>query len=170
MKDGQKKITTFAMVVRKGSIVAKVLHKHHRFDAAYQAKQLFVNEAQALKLVRGKPGFQQLKKTDWPILYTAYAGSRLKQKDVDRDVAAAQALKILERLRQAGVVHRDIRPDNLLWDGRRIVLIDFQWAFFAGSFFKSVDDAPGVLGGKYKSPHGFKDRYSMWATLRDIFG
>ena len=37
-------------------------------------------------------------------------------------------LNVLEKLREAGIKHRDIRPDNIIIRNQRPVLIDFGWA------------------------------------------
>ncbi len=32
----------------------------------------------------------------------------------------------VERMHAAGIVHGDLHPKNLLWDGRRVVIVDFE--------------------------------------------
>lgn len=59
-----------------------------------------------------------------------YKRGRLE--DVEAAVVVRQLLKAVEYLHDMGVVHRDIKPDNVLmtsWrDGARIVLTDFGHA------------------------------------------
>jgi SAM-dependent methyltransferase len=64
---------------------------------------------------------------------------------------------ILSELKKYKVVHRDITPSNLRWNGQHIVLIDFGWAIHEGEDLP----APEGLGEQFKAPEGFDDEYSL---------
>lgn len=66
------------------------------------------------------------------IVYQFVKGGRLTRPEpcntVWRDDLRRQFLEIRLALRSAGVMHRDIRPENFMLDGNRLVLTDFQFA------------------------------------------
>ena len=64
---------------------------------------------------------------------------------------------ILAGLDVSKIKHRDIRPSNLLWNGNRVVLIDFSFATIGDEITNYHYD----LGGAYKCPYGFNDEYSL---------
>ncbi len=67
-------------------------------------------------------------------------------------------LSILMELENAGIVHRDIRPENILMRDGKPVLIDFGWAVSNNSRIFSPPD----LGDTGRPPdRGFCDVYSM---------
>lgn len=41
-------------------------------------------------------------------------------------IQLAQLVMLVRRMHQAGIVHGDLHPKNLLWDGSRVVIIDFE--------------------------------------------
>lgn len=62
------------------------------------------------------------------------------------------------------IQHRDIRPENLIWDGDDVLyLIDFGWAKWADEEFKT----PKHLGGKYRSPKGPSDMWAIEQLVKD---
>mgnify|MGYP001604824344 CR=1 FL=1 len=72
---------------------------------------------------------------------------------------------ILRRLRDSGgITHRDIRPDNLLYNGANTVLVDFAMATFPGEVTNTSHD----LGGEYRWPHGFNDEYSLLKSIQKL--
>lgn len=73
--------------------------------------------------------------------------------------SALSCLRVLER---AGILHRDIRPANLLLDGNSVRLVDFGWAVS-----KTLPQySPPGLGETYRPSDGsFSDSYSMARTL-----
>jgi len=64
----------------------------------------------------------------------------------------AQLSDITQALQGAGIVHRDLRPENLLWKEGVLSLIDFGWAIIDGQ--KPPVEAPDYLGcGYYDAPN-----------------
>lgn len=67
--------------------------------------------------------------------YVGFKGGKLE--DVEAAVIIRQVLKALEHLHDRGVVHRDLKPDNILItslaDGARVVLTDFGAATVVGN-------------------------------------
>ncbi len=67
----------------------------------------------------------------------------------------AQLQIIIDDLRSARLVHRDIRPGNLLWQEGNLALIDFGWAWIDGE--KPPMDAPDYLGDGFYTPGRWDD-------------
>jgi len=59
----------------------------------------------------------------------------------------AQLLKILAFVHSRGVVHADVKPDNILFDGTNLILIDFSHAML----IEDIDDLE-VGTGSYSAP------------------
>lgn len=78
---------------------------------------------------------------------------------------AQHCLRLLGELKRKGIIHRDIRPDNLLVRDGKPVLIDFGWAVSeAQPYF-----TPQWLGGSERPPDGsFCDVYSMGKVLEQV--
>lgn len=68
---------------------------------------------------------------------------------------------ILAELRITRLSHRDIRPENILFNGKNAVLIDFSMAINDGEVANTSYD----LGGQFKCPHGFNDEYSLRKSI-----
>jgi serine/threonine protein kinase len=76
-------------------------------------------------------------------------------------------LNILDVLQEKGIIHRDIRPENILIRDRKPVLIDFGWAVSNNSPYYT----PEGLGSTYRPPDGsFCDIYSMGKVLEYVHG
>ena len=105
-----------------------------------------------------KEYFPKLLESDSTSFTMSYVGPRAKfipEKDVQ---------KILSFLREHSYEHRDIRPENLLWNGHNVVLCDFAWMIWA----KETTNYSHDVGGAYKSPYGFDDEYSLRKVQKEL--
>lgn len=75
-----------------------------------------------------------------------------------------QLISILMELKDEGVTHRDIKPDNLMVKDNIIKLIDFGWAILDGE----QDTPPSCLGFPYKASWGFDDSFSMKKIIKEF--
>jgi thiamine kinase-like enzyme len=169
MHDGERISTFCSSIIRIGDTVRKTFHDHCKYRSRWPAEAMLRNESKALGKFKGKAGIQQLIKVTGNTVVTAYAGHRLRKDDLSYVQAMAQGMAIVDRLERKGVVHRDIRPDNLVYRNSNVTLIDFAWAFFDGCIFKNKLDAPGAMGGRYRHP-AIDDRYSMTKSINHIYG
>jgi serine/threonine protein kinase len=83
---------------------------------------------------------------------------------------AQHCLRLLNKLKQNGVIHRDIRPDNILVRDGKPVLIDFGWAIADTMPYCTPQGVnPHWLGGPERPPDGsFCDVYSMGKVLEKV--
>ena len=99
-----------------------------------------------------------------------YHTKKTKQEGLPMNVIVmylAQMLEMLRRLRSKGVVHRDVKPENICVDGRgNLVLIDFEMAVQHDSN-KFVDSSLVVGTIFYIAPESFK--YREYSNLTDLW-
>ena len=77
-----------------------------------------------------------------------------------------QLRNILSELNANGIIHRDIRLDNLMVKDEVVKLIDFGWAKFVDE--ENAIVPPSCLGFPNKPSYGFDDNYSMNCVIRQI--
>lgn len=124
----------------------KKVYKNNGF-----ARELHKRERDLLTVLGQYSNFPKILSFDDNSITMSYEGMRAKWIPED------DAKDILHALKRLSIVHRDIRPDNLLWNGENVVLIDFSFATQGDEITNYHYD----LGGPYKCPYGFNDEYSL---------
>lgn len=129
----------------------------------YKGYDLNTNEARMLKLLNSKH-FPKLIGEKDGILSIEHCGEPLGAHNLPDDWKC-QFAEILAQLSIAGILHRDIRLDNLMVKDGVIKLLDFGWARLS-----SEEDGkhPDMLGYPNKCPLGFNDTYSMNCVIKQL--
>lgn len=133
--------------------VAVKVFKDHPF-----AMELKKRESECLEKLKSYRHFPKVIFEDERSIVMRYAGPRaewIPEEDVNC---------ILSALREEEIEHRDIRPENILWNGVHAVLVDFSFATVG----EEVTNYHYDLGGKYKCPYGFNDEYSLRKIQREM--
>lgn len=76
-----------------------------------------------------------------------------------------QLIEILYELKSNKVLHRDIKPDNLMVKNGVIKLVDFGWARFEND---PQDNPPNCLGHPYRPTWGWDDGFSMKKVIKEF--
>jgi hypothetical protein len=100
----------------------------------------------------------------WTALELEYVDGERLTADNATDAVVHGLIDTLAELREAEIVHRDIRGDNLIVRGDTPVLIDFGWA--VAPDLPHV--TPGGLGDAGRAPEGFCDTYALGMTLKEL--
>jgi len=121
-------------------------------------------ESKTLTLLQNSMHFPRLFSCDGKEeMVIEFCGKHLKKLPNDWKY---QAEAILRDLKNAGILHRDIIPRNILINEGIIKLIDLSWSG-AEEDYKIF---PGWLGTDYRAYPGFDDRYSLYKSLEYIGG
>ena len=133
------------------SVAIKVLHAE--LGASAEAAERFLREARAVNKVEHPSvvdvfAHGRLADGRLYLVMSFVAGETLRGRLATGALALADALAILRPVADAldaahakGVVHRDLKPDNIMVSGERVFVLDFGIA-------KLVEDAPGTLTGR----------------------
>jgi predicted Ser/Thr protein kinase len=108
-----------------------------------------------MELIRGESLQQRIQRRG--PLRTAEAVRVLE--GVARAVAAAHA---------AGILHRDLKPHNVLLEGERILLTDFGVARTSASTLTQTGEVLGTPG--YMAPEQAAGKRKDWGPLLDVYG
>jgi serine/threonine protein kinase len=133
--------------------------KQYRF----KNHDLIANEARILRLLSGE-NFPKIISHDETTLKTDDCGESLRPENLPENWKE-QLIEIILQLKTLGIVHRDIRLDNLMVKDEVIKLIDFGWARLAS---EEDGKTPDLLGYPNKSPYGFDDAFSMKKVMRQL--
>lgn len=96
-----------------------------------------------------------------------YCGEPPTKATIPKDVEE-QIVEILRVLKAANVLHRDMRPGNLLILGSTLKVVDFGWATTFIKPSPKPSDAPG-LGADYRpGVDKFDDEFSLRKSIAHI--
>lgn len=109
-----------------------------------------------------------LQETD-QYLKLSYCGEKLTAGNLPKSIER-QTDEILAELKQADILHRDVRPENLHVKDGVVRLIDFGWSTALSNPEPPPKAVRAVLGGQYRKPDGFDDGYSLRSVLALDFG
>lgn len=83
-----------------------------------------------------------------------------------------QACEILDELWKNGIVHRDIRPENVcINQNGQMILIDYGWAVYEDYHYRKTDYIliEEMINQEYRNYDGrFDDAFSMYMTLSKV--
>lgn len=107
----------------------------------------------------------EMEKISGTPFHTAVAELRTKPSGELR--LAIGLLRRLCDLARSGILHRDLRPDNILFQGEEPVVLDFGWSVLDGQ--ETATPAPASLGEQFRPPDGsFSDTYSVGKLLLSV--
>jgi hypothetical protein len=145
------------------SVVEKKDGRIFKKQTGYSAYSLIANEWSLLSLANS-PHFPKAYSLIDGVLELEDCGVSLLS-DIPQNWEE-QLDEILEDLALAGIIHRDIRLDNLMVKDGIIKLIDFGWAKLIGS--EEEREPPSCLGFPNKCSSGWNDAFSMRSVKKQI--
>lgn len=131
-------------------------------QVGYRNFDLLNNEATILKLC-DSIHFPKVLSVDEDSITIEDCGEILNAENIP-DNWKTQLKEILDDLKMFKIIHRDIKPDNLMVKNGIIKLIDFGWAIQEGH----LDSPPSCLGFPYKPSWGFSDDFSMRKVAKEF--
>lgn len=154
----------FNSYMNGGTSAVSVVDGHiEKTQTRYKKYDLVENEERMLKAAKGVH-FPKLLSRDDRTLRIEHCGEPLGAHNVP-DNWLQQLEEILEELDSCGIVHRDVRLDNLMVRDGTVRLVDFGWARLKGEL---DGKHPDLLGYPNRCPLGFNDRYSMSRIIKHL--
>lgn len=145
------------------SVVEKKDGRVYKKQTGYSAYPLIENEW-TLLCTQHSPHFPRVYSHKDGVLEMEDCGVPLL--DSVPDNWEEQLDEILEDLALAGIIHRDIRLDNLMVKDGTIFLIDFGWAKLGGT--EDEIEPPSCLGFPNRPSEGWNDAFSMRSVKKQI--
>jgi len=140
----------------------------------------FLDQSLIKYLVKEHQQLEKLSKKHFPnsklspdrlCLELEYRGKRLTKETIPSNWQG-QIKEILDELKEKNILHRDIRPDNLLVMNGNITLIDFAFSTDLQNNSLEVSDIPELpeafrrgLGTRFKLEDKFDDQYALEESI-----
>lgn len=145
------------------ALVTKQDGKVIKEQVNYKSYKLIQNEYEKLRDANSK---------HFPKVY-GYDGNAITMEDCGYPILnyvpedwREQIIEIMKDLKTHGIVHRDIKVDNLMVKDGVVKLIDFGWSVFVDE--NEEKQPPACLGYPNKPSWGFDDDYSMRCVVKQI--
>lgn len=146
----------WTMVRRMDRKTIRKFYKTNSLPAASadRAREIMGRELHFLELLKGSPYFPKVIAVDGDNFTMEYSGMRASW------ISDEDASRILSDLKDKRISHRDVRPENIVWDGKNCILLDFSYAVHP----EDVTNYHYDLGGEFKWENGFSDEFSLKKT------
>jgi tRNA A-37 threonylcarbamoyl transferase component Bud32 len=143
-------------------------------ELGHDAVSRLDNEARLLELVAGRYGAPVVvgyESTEHILITGDVGGRSLERLELGPGLTALHsAAQQLAGLHSLGLVHRDVKPANVVYDGVQAHFVDFELAALTTDRDQIVGGSAGYTppGGEYAEAHPAADVYALGASLTHV--